>query len=198
MLVRYCAAHPGFYGYPRLLGVRWNGWQLTTAGGLCEACRERERARWNSSPYGEVLVPVPVELGPRMLGRRVVLAIVAGAAAATVVMAALLVVTPPDFIPSGGEPGYVSSGARLAEPPPTMQAEVEDERPAASRPQLPTRAVSSVAVSRAVPRAKRTAAARVTSAPVSFATTIAYVRACPTRFDAVARGRVAIAQTESP
>ena len=197
MLVRYCAAHPGFYGYPRLLGVRWNGWQLTTAGGLCEACRERERARWNSSPYGEVLVPVPVELGPRMLGRRVLVAVVAGAAAATVVMAALLVVSPPDFIPSGGEPGYVSSGARLAEPPSAMQAEVEATRPAASRPQLPTRAVSSMVVSRAVPRGKRIVATPAAARGMP-ATTISYVRACPTKFDAVARARVAIAQTESP
>jgi len=132
MLIRYCAEHPRHFGYPRVLGVRWTGWVVSTAGGLCEACRERERGRWEADPYGAVLIPVPVELGPRTLGRRVLGAIIAAAAAAMVTTAALLMVSPPDFIPSGGEPELFSSGARLAGSD-AVQVETETERPAASR-----------------------------------------------------------------
>jgi hypothetical protein len=133
MLVRYCATHVGYFGYPRLLGVRWNGWTLSTAGGLCEACRERERDRWETAPYGQVLIPAPVELGPRTLVRRVVVATVAATTATLVTTAALLAVQPPDLIPSGGEPGYFSSGARLAESPSLTEAKTDTEPPAASR-----------------------------------------------------------------
>jgi hypothetical protein len=133
MLVRYCATHVGYFGYPRLLGVRWNGWTLLTAGGLCEACRERERDRWETAPYGQVLIPAPVELGPRTLVRRVVVATLAATTAALVTTAALLAVQPPDLIPSGGEPGHFSSGARLAESPSPAEAKTDTEQPAASR-----------------------------------------------------------------
>ena len=164
MLVRYCATHIGYFGYPRLLGVRWNGWIVSTAGGLCEACRERERRRWKADPYGKVLIPVPVELGPRTLGRRVVAVIVAGAAAGVVTTAALLVVTPSDLIPSGGELGHFASGARLAGPP-QAQAETTEE-PAASRSIRRPRAASRVTVSRAAPRA---APSRAAAEPVRLA-----------------------------
>jgi hypothetical protein len=70
------------------------------------------------SPYGAVLIPVPVELGPRTLVRRVIVATIVAAAAAVITTAALLVAQPPDLIPSGGKPGSFSSGARLAEPSP--------------------------------------------------------------------------------
>jgi hypothetical protein len=149
MLVRYCATHLRHFGYPRLLGVRWNGWVVSTVGGLCEACRERERDRWEANPYGEVLIPAPVELGPRMLVRRVIVATVAASAAGMVATAALLVAQPPDLIPSGGEPGQFSSGARLAEPPLSTQADTETEQPAASRQSRPERAVPRVVASRA-------------------------------------------------
>jgi hypothetical protein len=148
MLVRYCAAHLRNFGYPRPLGVRWNGWAVSTAGGLCEACREREN-RWEMSPYSAVLIPAPVEWGPRTLGRRVIVATIAATSAAVITTAALLVAQPPDLIPSGGEPGLFSSGARLAEPPPSMPADSEMKRPAASRPSRPERATEKVAASRA-------------------------------------------------
>jgi hypothetical protein len=147
MLIRYCAGHPRYFGYPRLLGVRWTGWVVSTAGGLCEACRERERGRWEADPYGAVLIPVPVELGPRTLGRRVLGAIIAAAAAAMVATAALLMVSPPDLIPSGGEPELFSSGARLAGPD-QAQVETETERPAASRTQRTSHAAPRVMASR--------------------------------------------------
>ncbi len=149
MLVRYCATHLRHFGYPRPLGVRWNGWVVSTAGGLCEACRERERNHWDMSPYGAVLIPAPVELGPRTLVRRVVVATIAAIAAAVITTAALLVAQPSDLIPSGGEPGSFSSGARLAEPPPSTPVDSETERPAASRPFRPLRAVTKVVTSRA-------------------------------------------------
>jgi hypothetical protein len=117
MLVRYCATHVRHFGYPRLLGLRWNGWVISTVGGLCEACRDRERSRWDADPYGEVLVPVPVELGPPWFGWRVIVATIAGVLAAAVAAAVLLVVQPSDLIPSGGDPGLFSSGARFAGPP---------------------------------------------------------------------------------
>jgi len=148
MLIRYCTAHARHFGYPRLLGVRWNGWVVSTVGGLCEACRDRERGRWEPDPYGSVLIPVPVELGPRTLGRRVLGALIAAAAAAVVTTAALLVVHPPDLIPSGGEPGLVSSGARLAGPA-EAQADTSMDRPAASRPRDTRRAVSHAVATRA-------------------------------------------------
>jgi hypothetical protein len=102
------------------------------------------------SPYGAVLIPAPVELGPRPLVRRVVVATIAAAAAAVIATAALLVAQPPDLIPSGGEPGSFERGARLAESPPSAPADPETERPAASRPSRPERATPEVAVSRAV------------------------------------------------
>jgi hypothetical protein len=148
MLVRYCATHPRYFGFPYLLGVRWTGWVVSTAGGLCEACRERERDRWDTGPYGAVLIPAPVELGPRTLVRRVVVATLAATAAAVITAAALLVVQPPDLIPSGGEPGLSSSGARLAEPPPLPRASSETERSAASRPIRPGRVATRVVASR--------------------------------------------------
>jgi hypothetical protein len=168
-----------------MLGVRWTGWRIATAGGLCEACRERERTRWDSSPYGEVLVPLPVELGPRWLGRRVVVAVVAGAAAAVVTTAALLVVNPPDLIPSGGQPGYVSSGARLAGPS-QAQAEPVEERSAASRPLSPVRAVSREEAPRVVPSRKR-------AAPVSAEPTVR-VRAART----VVGGQTSVFASQAP
>jgi len=116
VLILYCAGHPQHFGYPRVLGVRWRGWRVATAGGLCEACRERNRSGWHADPYGRVLIPAPVELGPRMLGRRVLGAIIAAALAGVVTTAALLVVQPPDLIPSDGQPEPFSSGARLAGP----------------------------------------------------------------------------------
>ena len=149
MLVRYCGTHVGYFGYPRLLGVRWNGWTISTAGGLCEACRERERDRWETAPYGQVLIPAPVELGPRTLVRRVIVATLAASTAAVVTTVALLVAQPPDLIPSGGEPGYFSSGARLAGSPAVAHADTETQRPAASRSSRPTPAVSRVVASRA-------------------------------------------------
>jgi hypothetical protein len=148
MLVRYCAAHPRHFGFPYLLGVRWTGWAVSTAGGLCEACRERERHRWDPDPYGAVLIPVPVELGPRTLGRRVVVATLAATAAAVFTTAALLVVQPPDLIPSGGEPGLFPSGARLAEALPLPSTDPKMEQPAASRPHRPGRVATKVVTSR--------------------------------------------------
>jgi hypothetical protein len=147
MLVRYCATHVRHFGYPRLLGVRWNGRAIATVGGLCEACRERERNRWEATLYGDVLIPAPVELGPRMLVRRVVVATLAATAAAMVTTAALLAVDPPDLIPSGGEPGHFSSGARLAGSPSEAQADTDTERLAASQPSRPERAASRAVVS---------------------------------------------------
>ena len=150
MLVRYCAAHLRYFGYPRLLGVRRNGsWVVATVGGLCEACHEREREHWENAPYGAVLLPVPVEPVPRTLVRRVIVATIAATAAAMVTTAALLVAQPPDLIPSGGEPGYLSSGARLAGLPSTADARSEKARPAASRPSRPERAMSHAVASRA-------------------------------------------------
>ena len=146
VLIRYCAAHPRHFGYPRLLGVRWNGWVFSTAGGLCEACRERERARWDVDPYGSILIPLPAELGPPALGRRVFAGLIAAAAAAVVTTAALLVVNPSGLIPSGGEPELLSGGARPAGPA-SAQADTPSERPAASRSpgerRAPPRAVAS-------------------------------------------------------
>ncbi|HYE92282.1 MAG TPA: hypothetical protein VEA38_14735 [Terriglobales bacterium] len=189
MLVRYCAVHPGYFGYPKLLRVRWIGWRVATAGGLCEACRERERARWDASPYGEVLVPVPVELGPRMLGRRVIVAVVGAAAAATVVTAALLAVNPPDLIPSGGEPGLFSSGARLVEPV-SAPAATESERPAASRPQPPPRAASEVVSPRvAHPSAHPTKIAVPVRTTSLTRETMALVRGCPATLNTALRTR---------
>jgi len=150
MLVRYCATHFGYFGYPHLLGVRWNGWTISTAGGLCEACRERERDRWETAPYGQVLIPAPVELGPRMLVRRVVVATLAATTAAVLTTVALLVAQPPDLIPSGGEPGHFSSGARLVGSPSSTEANAETERPAASRPSRHARATPAMVASRAV------------------------------------------------
>lgn len=149
MLVRYCAARLGYFGYPRLLGVRWSGWAISTVGGLCEACRERERERREAAPYGEVLIPVPVELGPRMLVRRVIIATLAATAAASVATTALLVAQPPDLIPSGGEPGHFSSGARFAGSPSAAHASTETEEPATSRPTRHEPAVSRAVASRA-------------------------------------------------
>jgi hypothetical protein len=149
MLVRYCATHVGYFGYPRLLGVRWNGWTLAAAGGLCEPCRERERGRWETAPYGQVLIPAPVELGPRMLVRRVAVATLAATAAAAVTTVALLVAQPPDLIPSGGEPGHFSSGARLVGSPTPAEAREETGSPAASRPPRPERVTSKLVVTRA-------------------------------------------------
>ncbi len=149
MLIRYCAAHLRHFGYPRLLGVRWNGWAVSTVGGFCDACRERERDRWEASPYGEILIPAPVELGPRTLVRRVIVATLAATAAAMVTAAALLAVQPPDLIPSGGEPGHLSSGAQLAGLPSSAQVDTETERSAASRPSRSVRAASRVVASRA-------------------------------------------------
>jgi hypothetical protein len=157
MLVRYCATHVRYSGFPRLLGVRWNGWAISTAGGLCEACRERERNRWEADPYGEVLVPAPSELLPRQFRRRVLAATIAAAAAASVAAAALLVVHPPDLIPSGGDPGLASSGARFAGPPPA-QAEPRSEPPVLSRRSDPA-PVSQVVAPRAAPRQRHAAAA---------------------------------------
>jgi hypothetical protein len=142
MLIRYCATHFRHFGYPRPLGVRWNGWAISSVGGLCEACRERERERWETAPYGQVLVPAPVELGPRTLVRRAVIATIAATAAAVVTAAVLLVAQPPDLIPSGGEPGHFSSGAWPVGSPSPVQASTETERPAASRPSRPVRVVS--------------------------------------------------------
>ena len=150
MLVRYCATHFGYFGYPHLLGVRWNGWTISSVGGLCEACRERERERWETAPYGQVLIPAPVELGPRTLGRRVIVATLAATTAAVVTTTALLAVQPPDLIPSGGEPGYFSSGARLAEPSSPTEAKTDTEQPAASRRSRAEDAMSRGMVSRAV------------------------------------------------
>jgi hypothetical protein len=149
MLVRYCTAHLRHFGVPYVLGVRWTGWTVSTAGGLCEACRTRERQRWVPDPYGAVLIPVPVELGPRTLGRRVFVATLAATAAAVLTTAALLVVQPPDLIPSGGEPGLFPSGARLAEALPLPSTDQEMERPAASRPTRPGRVTAKVVTSRA-------------------------------------------------
>ncbi len=140
MLVRYCATHVQHFGYPRLLGVRWNGWAISTVGGFCDTCRERERDRWEASPYGEILIPAPVELGPRTLVRRVIVATIAATAAGMITTAALLAVQPPDLIPSGGEPGQFSSGAQLAGPPSSAQVDTETQRSAASRPSRPVRA----------------------------------------------------------
>ena len=147
MLVRYCAAHLRHFGFPYVLGVRWTGWAVSIAGGLCEACRMRER-RWAPDPYGAVLIPVPVELGPRTLGRRVIVATLAATAAAVLTTAAHLVVQPPDLIPSGGEPGLFPSGARLAEALPLPKTDPEAERPAASRPSRPGRVMAKVVTSR--------------------------------------------------
>ena len=159
MLVRYCATHVRHFGYPRLLGVRWNGWAISTAGGLCEACRERERNRWEADPYGEVLVPVPVELGPRMLGWRVIVATIAGAAVAAAATAVLLLVQPPDSIPAGGgDPGLLSSGARFAGPPPS-QAEPQSETPVLSQRDDEAPAATGVTAPRTAHRQRRAVAA---------------------------------------
>jgi hypothetical protein len=168
MLVRYCGAHVEHFGYPRLLGVRWNGWTISSAGGLCEACRERDRDRWETAPYGAVLIPAPVELVPRTLVRRVIVATLAAAAAAVVTTAALLVAQPPDLIPSGGEPGSFSSGARVAGSPSAAQADTDAGEPAASRPTRAVRAVPRVAASRAAHRSRR----------VAFATPVGLAGAC--------------------
>jgi len=187
MLIRYCAVHPGYFGYPKLLGVRWIGWRVATAGGLCEACRERERTRWNASPYGEVLVPVPVELGPRMLGRRVIVAVVGAAAAATVVTAALLAVNPPDLIPSGGQPGLFSSGARLVEPV-SAPAATESERPAASRPQPPARAASGAVSPRVAHHHAQPKKIVVPVRPASLTReTMTFAHGCPATLDTALR-----------
>jgi hypothetical protein len=159
MLVRYCAAHLGNFGYSRLLGVRWKGWAVSTVGGFCEACRERERERRETAPYGEVLIPVPVEPGPRMLVRRVIVATVAATAAAMVTTAALLVAQPPYLIPSGGEPGHFSSGAGFAGSPSPAQASTETERPAASRPSRHERVVSRAVAPRAAHPSRHLSAA---------------------------------------
>ena len=159
MLVRYCATHARHFGYPRLLGLRWNGWAISTAGGLCEACRERERNRWEADPYGQVLVPAPVELGPRMLGWRVIVATIAGAAAAAAATAVLLLVQPPDHIPSGGgDPGLLSGGARFAGPP-SAQAEPQSETPVLSRRDDEAPAAPGVTAPRAAHRQRRAGAA---------------------------------------
>jgi hypothetical protein len=191
MLVRYCATHLRHFGYPRLLGVRWNGWVVSTAGGLCEACQERERERWEADPYGAVLIPAPVELGPRTLVRRVIVATVAATAAAVVTTAALLVAQPPDLIPSGGEPGHFSSGARPVGSPVVTQADTETERPAASRPSRPAHVESRVVATRAAPPHRaigggcaapalaappRYATPRYATAPTSFARPVAAIQ----------------------
>ena len=175
MLIRYCAAHLRQFGYPRLLGVRWNGWVVSTVGGLCEACRERERNPWEADPYGAVLIPAPAEMGPRTLVRRVVVATIAATAAALITTAALLVANPPDLIPSGGEPGVFSSGARLAELPPSQPADPETEQPAVSRPFRHGRAVTKVVASRAapVPRPRALTATPATASPRRFVATFA-------------------------
>jgi hypothetical protein len=167
MLIRYCATHVGHFGYPRLLGVRWNGRAVSFAGGLCEACRERERERW-ADPYGTVLVPAPVELGPRTLVRRVVVATIAATTAAVVTTAALLVANPPDLIPSGGESGHVSSGARLAGSPGVAEAHEETRQPAASRPPRPTRVMSRVAASRVAHQARAVPAVQRSATPLAY------------------------------
>ena len=158
MLVRYCATHVRHFGYPRLLGLRWNGWAISTVGGLCEACRERERSRWEADPYGQVLVPAPVELGPRMLGWRVIVATIAGAAVAAAATAVLFLVQPPDSIPSGGDPGLLSSGARFAGPPPSL-AEPRSETPVLSRRDDEAPAATGVTAPRTAPRQRRAVAA---------------------------------------
>ena len=158
MLVRYCATHVRHFGYPRVLGLRWNGWAISTAGGLCEVCRERERNRWEADPYGEVLVPVPVELGPRMLGWRVIVATIAGAAVAAAATVVLLLVQPPDHIPLGGDPGLLSSGARLAGPL-SAQAEPSSETPVLSRQDDEALAAPGVTAPRAAHRQRRAVAA---------------------------------------
>lgn len=160
MLVRYCATHVRHFGFPRLLGVRWNGWAIASAGGLCEACRERERTRWEADPYGEVLVPAPVELGPRMLGRRVIVATIAAAAAATLATVALLVVHPPDLIPSGGDPGLFSSGARFAGLPPA-QAEPRSEPTVMSQRDDPAPALPRAGAPRAASHRRRAVASAI-------------------------------------
>ena len=183
MLVRYCATHLRHFGYPRLLGVRWNGWVVSTAGGLCEACRERERERWETDPYGAVLIPAPVELGPRTLVRRVVVATIAATAAAMVTTAALLVAQPPDLIPSGGEPGHFSSGAWSAGPPAMTQADTETEQPAASRQPRPVRAVSRAVASRAAqPQAVATPSRRAGGCVAPTLATTSRLAATPASF----------------
>jgi len=184
MLVRYCATHLRHFGYPRLLGVRWNGWVVSTAGGLCEACRERERDQWETAPYGAVLIPAPVELGPRTLVRRALVATVAATAVAVVTTAALLVAQPPDLIPSGGEPGPFVSGARLAGSPSPEHADMETEQPAASRPSRPVRAASRGVASRVAQTGKHLASvappARLgggRAAPVAAPAVVAAARA---------------------
>ena len=100
------------------------------------------------SPYGAMLIPAPVELGPRTLVRRVIVATIAATAAAMITTAALLVAQPSDLIPSGGELELFSSGAGLAEPPLSTPADAETERLAASRPSRPARATAKVVASR--------------------------------------------------
>ena len=115
MLIRYCAAHPEHFGYPRLLGVRWKGWTVRTFGTLCDACRERDRGRWNGDPYA-ALIPIPVELGPRLPGRRFLGALLAAIAAAAVTMATLLVVSPPGLGPMPLDLGRPVTGVEDARP----------------------------------------------------------------------------------
>ena len=157
MLVRYCAPHVRVFGYPRLLGVRWNGWTISTVGGLCEACRERER-EWGPDPYGRVLIPLPVELGPRTLGRRASFVSIIGAIAVVVATAALLVANPSDLIPSGGKPELFSSGARLVALPQEEPDITTTETPAASRRDRSVAKVPHVVASRVAHR-------RVAAAP---------------------------------
>ena len=156
MLVRYCATHVRHFGYPRVLGLRWTGWTIWTAGGLCKACCEQERIRREADPRDEVLVPAPVGPGPRMLGWRIIVAFIAGAAAA--VTAVLSVVPPPDHIRSGGEPRLLSSGARFAEPPPA-QVEPRSDTPVLRRPDDEAPAAPGVMAPRAAHRHRRAVAA---------------------------------------
>jgi hypothetical protein len=113
-----------------------------------------------------VLIPAPAELGPRTLGRRVVVATLAALAAAMVTTAALLVAQPPDLIPSGGEPGRFASGARPAEAPSSTQAGAEPDRQGTSRPDRPAHAETRAATSRAASRHRRFVAV---ATPAGFA-----------------------------
>jgi len=65
VLIRRCAWHRSYRGYPLAFGIAsWRGWRISFTDGMCLGCSAQLRREWNLRPLAAGLTPFGLHAGP--------------------------------------------------------------------------------------------------------------------------------------